>query len=237
VKVDAMHWMDGYRRFGGLLWVAAGAVFQLVMLGQARPGVITLTLIGAIVLLAASVVAARGRPGRLVWALAWLTAVLLALDFAGAVADRFGLFGTVGASWGTWDAFVAYTARLLPFVPDSLVGAAAASATAGEVVLAIWLLSGWQRRWAGKAAAGLLAVYLVAMGFAIGLTEVARFALPIQIGGALLVSAAPSRRSGPHPEATETGGSVGPALLPPPHRRPNGSPGRVHSGEPPRDRS
>lgn len=190
-----MHWMDGPRRFGGLLWVAAGAVFQLVMLGQVRPGVITLILIAATVLLAVAVIAARGRPTRTVWALGWLAAVLLALDFAGAVADRFGLFGTEGVSWGTWDAFVAYTARLLPFVPDSLVEAAAVSATAGEVVLAVWLLSGWQRRWAGKAAAGLLTVYLVAMGLAVGLTEVARFALPLQIGGALLVSAVPSRRS------------------------------------------
>jgi hypothetical protein len=194
IEVDAMHWMDGPRRFGGLLWVAAGAVFQLVMLGRTRPTLITVLVIAATVLLASAVVAARGRPRRLVWALGWLTAALLALDFAGAVADRFGLYGT---HWGSWDAFVAYTARLLPFVPDSLVGAAAASATAGEMVLAVWLLSGWQRRWAGKAAAGLLALYLLAMGFAIGLTEVAHFALPLQIGGALLVSAVPARHSDP----------------------------------------
>ena len=193
-----MHWMDGPRRFGGLLWVAAGAVFQVVMLGRTRPAPITGLVIVATVLLASAVIAARSRPRPLVWALGWLTAVLLALDFAGAVADRFGIFGT---HWGSWDAFVAYTARLLPFVPDSLVGTAAASATAGEIALAVWLLSGWQRRWAGKAAAGLLAFYLLAMGFAIGFTEVAHFALPLQIGGALLVSAIPSRRSDPHSAA------------------------------------
>ncbi|MEV6488667.1 hypothetical protein AB0M20_08530 [Actinoplanes sp. NPDC051633] len=197
-----MRWMDAARRFGGLLWVAAGVVFQLVMLGRVRPGVITLILIAATVLLAAAVVTARGRPRRLVRMLGRLAAVLLALDFAGAVADRFGLFGTEGASWGSWDAFVSYTGRLLPFVPDSLVGVAAASATAGEIALAIWLVSGRQRRWAGKAAAGLLTVYLVAMGLAIGLTEVARFALPIQIGGALLVSAIPARRSAPAADGT-----------------------------------
>jgi len=126
--------------------------------------------------------------------LGWLTTALLALDFAVAVADRLGLLGSAGASWGSWDAFVDYTARMLPFVPAPLVEATAFSATAGEVALAVWLLSGWQRRWAGKAAAGLLAVYLLAMGFAFGPAEVARFALPIQIGGALLVSAVPSRR-------------------------------------------
>jgi len=188
-----MHWMDGPRRFGGLLWVAAGVVFQLVFLGRSRPGPVTVTLIAAVLLLTAAVVAARGRPRRSVWVLGWLTTALLALDFAGAVADRLGLLGSAAASWGSWDAFVDYTARMLPFVPEPLVEATAFSATAGEVALAVWLLSGWQRRWAGKAAAGLLAVYLLAMGFAFGPAEVARFALPIQIGGALLVSAVPSR--------------------------------------------
>jgi hypothetical protein len=172
---------------------------------QSRPDELTLPALGEVRLVTDRIPRrqkpARGRPGRLVWTLGWLTAALLALDFAGAVADRFGLLGTAGASWGSWDAFVGYTARLLPFVPDSLVGVAAISATAGEITLAIWLLSGWQRRWAGKAAAGLLTVYLPAMGFAIGITEVARFALPIQIGGALLVSAVPSRRPGESPSA------------------------------------
>jgi hypothetical protein len=42
---------------GGLVWVAAGAVFQLVMLGRIRPGVVTAAAIVAIVLLAVAVVA------------------------------------------------------------------------------------------------------------------------------------------------------------------------------------
>jgi hypothetical protein len=131
--------------------------------------------------------------------------VLLALDFAGAVADRFGLSGATAASWGSWDAFVAYTARLLPLLPGSLVAAAAISATAGEVLLAAWLLSGWKPRWAGRAAAGLLAFYLLAMGLAIGPAEVARFALPLLIGGALLVSALAERRG---PGGQDAGAAV-----------------------------
>src|SRR5690242_13100011 len=120
---------------GGLVWVAAGAVFQLVMLRQVRPGVVTAAAIVAIVLLAIAVVATRDRRARPVRVLGRLTTVLLALDFAGAVADRFGLSGATGASWGSWDAFVAYTGRLLPFVPGPLLEAAAVSATAGEVLL------------------------------------------------------------------------------------------------------
>lgn len=172
----------------GLVVVAAGAVFQLAMLGEIRPGPVTVAVVVAILALAVAV-AVRRR----VALVARLTAVLLALDFAAAVADRLGLAGSV---WGSWDAFEAYTARLLPFLPASLVGPAAISATLGEAALAIWLASGWRRAWAGRAAAGLLTAYLIAMGLSFGGAEVARFAFPLQIGGALLVAAVPAGRSG-----------------------------------------
>ncbi|MBU2663768.1 hypothetical protein KOI35_09635 [Actinoplanes bogorensis] len=182
-------------RRSGLILVVAGAVFQIVMLGRARPGVVTWLSIAAILLLAALPVGSRARDEAAVIrrrAFVTVVAVLLALDFAGAVADRLGWPGAVGTAWRSWDAFTAYTGTLLPFVPDSLVGTAAVSATVGEIGLAVWLLSGWRRRWAGIAAAVLLTVYLVAMGVAFGSDEVAHFALPLQIGGALLVSAGAS---------------------------------------------
>jgi hypothetical protein len=50
------------------------------------------------------------------------------------------------------------------------------------------------RRWVGKAAAGLLAVYLVAMASSVGWGDVARYAVPVEIGAALLVSACPAVR-------------------------------------------
>jgi len=90
--------------------------------------------------------------------------------------------------------FVAYTGELLPWAPHGLVVAAAVSATVTEAVLAIWLASGWAYRWAGKAAAGLLTVYLVVMGFTVGLADVATYAVPLLVGGALLTSVRPVDR-------------------------------------------
>ena len=56
----------------------------------------------------------------------------LAFSFLSAVADRFGLwsqFGTAGVAWGDFERFTAYTARLLWFLPPSLVVPAAILAT------------------------------------------------------------------------------------------------------------
>jgi hypothetical protein len=183
-----MERMDRARRVGGLLWVAAGLVFGLgwAALGQVVPGMITLAISTVVVVLACLVMAgARSAlAGRVV-------AVLLAAQFAGAVADRFGAFGPPGASgvsWGSWSAFVDYTVLLLHGAPRGAVVGVAALATVLEVALALALLSGWQRRWVGKATAGLLFCYLVAMAASVGWGEVARYGVPIQVGGALLVT-------------------------------------------------
>lgn len=188
-----MTWMDGARRWGGLGWVAVGLAFQLVVaaVGRQSLGLVTLILVGVSVGLA--VVCLVGRP-RLVWAMGWIGAVALALDFGGAVADRFGVFGPAGApgvSWGNWAAFTDYTAALLPALFRPVAPACAVLATGIEVGLAAALLVGWRRRWAGKVAAGLLAVYLVAMGSSLGWAAVAHYALPVLIGGALLISTCP----------------------------------------------
>ena len=191
-----MAWMDGARRIGGLAWVLAGLGFQLVwcLARQVAPGPVTLVLEAAVTLLAVAVVSRRARG---VWLVGWLVAVLLGLDLLGAVADRFGAWGppgAVGVSWGSWSAFVGYTAELLPGPVRDLASVAALGATAAEVLLGVLLLTGWQRRWVGKATAGLFVVYLVAVLGGVGLDAVATYALPTLVGGALLVSACPTRR-------------------------------------------
>jgi hypothetical protein len=201
-----MERLDGARRVGGLAWVAAGLPFGVgwAVLGGVVPGVITLVLVVAVVALAAVVLVRPPSPsGALVaWSGGWIVAVLLAADFAWAVADRFGAFGPPGAdgvSWGNWSAFVDYTRTLLHGPSETVAVAAAVGATAAEVTLAVVLLTGWQRRWAGKAAAGLLTFYLVAMATSVGLGDVARYALPLEIGGALLVTVCPAARPRPAP--------------------------------------
>src|SRR5437016_14526688 len=73
----------------------------------------------------------------------------LAAGFLSAVADRFGLWGppgTPGVGWGGFDPFLAYTGRLLWFLPAGLVPAAGWTATLLEAALAVGLLAGVRLR-------------------------------------------------------------------------------------------
>jgi uncharacterized membrane protein YphA (DoxX/SURF4 family) len=195
-----MEWMDGVRRWGGLLWVGGGVAFEMTNLLQrgAMPGVVTLIIAAGVLALAAAIL--FHAQSRNVWAAGWLASILLGLDFLGAVADRFGLLGAPGApgvSWGSWDAFVDYTASVMPFANRWMVDAAAVGATVAECAIGLLLVLGFQRRWVAKASAGLLFGYLVLMATSLGASEVADYALPIFIGGSLLVSSIPVRRTPP----------------------------------------
>lgn len=197
-----MEWMDGVRRWGGMVWVGGGILFEglELALGRTSPGVVTLLI--AVGVLALAAVMAFDTSDQVRWAAGWVASVLLGLDFLGAVADRFGALGgpgDPGVSWGSWDAFVDYTASVLPSMSRSLVTAGAVGATIAELAIGILLMLGVQRRWVGKASAGLLFGYLVAMATSLGAGEVADYALPIFIGGSLLVSSVPARRTGPAP--------------------------------------
>lgn len=200
--------MDTAQRRAGLAWVMVGLVLQAVSVatGGPRPGPVTLTLVGLSVALAVTTIRRRGRAQRV---FATATCVALALDFLGAVADRFGLFGAPGrpgVSWGNWEAFTVYTARLLPGLPHELVVAASVAATALEPALAVLLLSGRQRRWAARATAGLLTTYLAAMTLSLGGHAALEYALPVLIGAALLVS--PSSVRTAHASPPEPGQAV-----------------------------
>jgi hypothetical protein len=97
--------------------------------------------------------------------------VALAFSFLSAVADRFGLwgqFGVAGVSWGDFERFTAYTARLLWFLPPHLVSPSAILSTAGEVIVAGGLLVGWRLHWWAFAAAALLLSFALAMACALG---------------------------------------------------------------------
>jgi hypothetical protein len=105
------------------------------------------------------------------WLATWMVRLALAISFLSAVAVRFGLwgqFGTAGVAWGDFERFTAYTARLLWFLPPSLVGPAAILATGAEMILAGGLLVGWRLHWWAFAAAALLLSFALTMNFALG---------------------------------------------------------------------
>ena len=97
--------------------------------------------------------------------------VALAGGFLSAVADRFGLWGPGGApgvAWGIFDAFLAYTGKLLWFLPSSLVPVAGWTATVLEVVLALGLLVDIRLRAFAFASGLLLTAFAIAMTVALG---------------------------------------------------------------------
>ena len=88
--------------------------------------------------------------------------VAIAAAFLSAVAGRFGLW--TGADWSaSFDRFLVRTAELNQWAPAALVPLLAWSATAAEVTLAVWLLSGVRVRWAALGSAALLAWFGTAM--------------------------------------------------------------------------
>ncbi len=184
-----MERMDRARWLGGLGWIVIGTCCELGWwISGGRPGVITAVLI--LVMLAAATARLLSRRSGPQWWAARTAATVLGIDLWGSVADRFGLLGAPGhpgVSWGTWASFVHYTGQLVPWFPSPAVPALLA--TTAEVLLGLLLIAGVWWRWVGKATAGLLTIYLAAMLATVGFGAVARYAVPILIGGALVASA------------------------------------------------
>jgi uncharacterized membrane protein YphA (DoxX/SURF4 family) len=165
------------------------------MNGTSTVGIVTWLLIGDIVVL--SVLAAVAPLGCAAIVAGWVTACVLAVDLAGAVLDRFGVLGgpgSPGVSWGSWPEFSGYTATLLHHPGSTITTLAGWAATCTEVTLAVLLVSGWQRRWVAKATAGLFVVYTIALAFSSQRVDLVTYAMPVLVGGALVLSATPVRR-------------------------------------------
>ncbi|MBN9614966.1 MAG: DoxX family protein [Acidobacteriales bacterium 59-55] len=110
------------------------------------------------------------------WRLADFSALFLRLAlataFLSAVADRFGLWGSIGqpqVGWGDFSHFIAYTERLTSILPISLGPTLAWAATVAETTLALALLIGWFTRVAAFLSGVLLLLFALAMTFALGI--------------------------------------------------------------------
>jgi uncharacterized membrane protein YphA (DoxX/SURF4 family) len=121
----------------------------------------------------------------------WFLRVALAAGFLSAVADRFGLWGPIGAphvAWGAWQPFVDYVAKLNWFAPPALIPVLAWTSSAAEVVLAIGLLVGWQLRWFALASGVLLLAFAITMTLALGLKAPLDFSVFVAAAGAFLLA-------------------------------------------------
>ena len=102
----------------------------------------------------------------------WYLRLALGAGFLSAVADRFGLWGDPGAAhvaWGDFSRFVAYTARVNPWAPVTLVPSIAWIATGAEIVLGVLLLAGLWIRWTATASGVLLLLFGAGMWIGTGI--------------------------------------------------------------------
>lgn len=149
--------------------------------------------IGPVTMGAAALIAATAVTLGRVRALVVATGVALGVLLVGSVADRFGVFGgpgTAGVSWGSYAEFVDYTRTLLPAFADAAAPIVAGAATVAEGALGVALIFAVRPRITAAATAALFTMFAAAMVTSVGFAATADYAVPVMIGGALLVSAA-----------------------------------------------
>jgi putative oxidoreductase len=138
------------------------------------------------------------KKATIIGAAQWFLRVALAAGFLSAVADRFGLWGPVGApnvAWGAWQPFVDYVAKLNWFAPPAFIPILAWTSTAAEVILAIGLVIGWQLRWCALAAGLLLLAFAITMTSGLGLKAPLDFSVFAAAAGAFLLAVTSGRNA------------------------------------------
>lgn len=133
----------------------------------------------------------------------------LAAGFLSAVADRFGLWGPAGApgvAWGGFGPFLAYTHKLLWFLPAALFPAAGWAATVCEFALAVGLLTGIRLRAVAFASGVLLAVFAAAMTMALGPEPALSYSVWSASAGAFLLASATAASRKAESPANENAG-------------------------------
>lgn len=98
--------------------------------------------------------------------------IALGVSFLLSVSDRFGFYGSPGergVSWGTFERFLDYAAKVNAFAPAWLVPVLGTAATMLELIFGIMLVLGFALRWAALGSAGLLFIFASAMAISFGI--------------------------------------------------------------------
>jgi len=106
--------------------------------------------------------------------------VALGISFLSAVADRFGLWGSLGqpnVSWGDFSHFDAYTGKLNWFMPSAAIPALAWAVTCLETLLGVALVLGVFTRVAAFLSGWLLLLFALVMTFALGVKAPLNFSV------------------------------------------------------------
>lgn len=95
-----------------------------------------------------------------------------AANFLSPVADRFGWWGASGEqglAWGSYENFLAYTAQVNSFAPQSFIPFLGGMATGLEILFALMLLIGFKTRWAALGSAALSFMFAITMTYPFGI--------------------------------------------------------------------
>jgi uncharacterized membrane protein YphA (DoxX/SURF4 family) len=118
--------------------------------------------------------------------------IALGVTFLSSVADRFGMLGALGqpnVSWGDFDHFNAYTARLNWFLPSGLIPALAWLVTCLETLFGFTLIAGLFTRASALASGALLLLFALAMTASTGLQSALMYSVYSASAGAFLLAA------------------------------------------------
>lgn len=120
-----------------------------------------------------------------------LLRLAIAVNFISPVADRLGWWGKPGepgVAWGTWQAFVDYTAQVNSFLPAGMASFLAITATVLEIILAIMLFIGFKTRMAATGSALLTFAFAVAMTISFGIKTPLDYAVFVDFTAAFLLA-------------------------------------------------
>jgi uncharacterized membrane protein YphA (DoxX/SURF4 family) len=98
--------------------------------------------------------------------------VALGAAFLLSVSDRLGFYGSPGkrgVSWGTFERFLDYAAKVNAFAPGWMIPFLGTTATVLEFLFGVTLILGLALRWAAFGTAGLLFVFGSAMAISFGI--------------------------------------------------------------------
>jgi putative oxidoreductase len=121
----------------------------------------------------------------------------LGVSFLLSVSDRLGFYGNPGArgvSWGTFEQFLGYAAKVNAFAPEWMIPFLGTAATVLELLFGVTLVLGLGLRWAAFGSASLLFLFGSAMAFSFGIKSPFDYSVFAAMCCALFLSLAGSTR-------------------------------------------
>jgi uncharacterized membrane protein YphA (DoxX/SURF4 family) len=121
----------------------------------------------------------------------------LGFTFLLSVSDRLGFYGSPGergVSWGTFEQFLGYAAKVNAFAPAWMIPILGTTATVLELLFGVTLVLGLALRWAAFGSAGLLFIFGSSMAISFGIKSPFDYSVFSAMCCALFLGLAGSRR-------------------------------------------